>query len=145
MAQSRTMIRTIVRSIRLFRTRHSDGWDRYDGQSWDGQTGTQTIKHGYLKRSTIFQVRLSCFFFPPRFLLLQLVLRNHRDAFRKELESVAENGHSFEKCKEILKESGSLSIEPSQGFRFALLKVVVICRHQTRHRFQRFLQMVQSE
>jgi len=28
-----------------------------------------------------------------------------RDAFRKELESVTENGHTFEECKEILRRS----------------------------------------
>lgn len=62
---------------------------------------------------------------------------SHRDAFREMLESVSQNGHTFEECKQLLQESkhsvrrGSASLsEPS-------------FRHQARFWFQRVLPILQ--
>jgi hypothetical protein len=58
-------------------------------------------------RQTFRYIFILAFPFDHRFLLTLFVRWCYRDAFRKELESVAANGHTFEKCKEILKTSES--------------------------------------
>ena len=43
------------------------------------------------------------------FLFGQKLYVTPRDGFRQDLESVAANGHTFEECKKILRESASVS------------------------------------
>lgn len=52
----------------------------------------------------------------------RILLFATRDEFRRMLQSVAANGHTFEECKEALKKSISFPFQSTAGDRADLIK-----------------------
>ncbi len=70
-----------------------------------------------------------------RHAIQDLTYRNRSDAFREMLESVNKNGHTFEECKQVLRDSASVRSPPCPS--------LTARRHQARFRLQGVLSLLQ--